>query len=133
MPEPIVEVQIKPSADKLRLEWGIPFSQGEWAFPLDTLEVRLFAYPFPELGKPDLITPVLDDIQITHTTDMSISIPSRVLGGSRGVGRSAPGFLPDGLTVVPGGHISYYSLRIDLNSIRITDMEGIRPFQWNGR
>ena len=77
---PIVEVQLKPTENRLRLEWGLPVVDGKWRYPHEQLQVRVYITPFPELEPPKLLD--LDLSERERSTGGSVSAGVFNFGGS---------------------------------------------------
>lgn len=68
----IVEVRAKFESGSLLIEWGMPVSDGKFLFPYKQLEVRLYADPFPDFGRPELMNSPLPDRQYSRNRNINI-------------------------------------------------------------
>jgi formylglycine-generating enzyme required for sulfatase activity/energy-coupling factor transporter ATP-binding protein EcfA2 len=109
----ILEVRAKFAPDSLLIEWGMPVSDRKWAFPHDKLEVRLYADPFPDFGRPELMNSPLPDRQTTFSKSFPIPLTPFTIG--REVTSSA--FLPGTVFADPDGKC--YPAALDLAQIDI--------------
>lgn len=131
MPESIVSVTLKLSPNRLRLEWGMRIEKGQFVFPLDVLQVRLYCRPFLDFGEPRLIFPPLSRIAYTRTRGTEGSAQAGItqvlggsIGGSAGWGVTQEAFRPGAPTEPEGERYGYYPLELHLKHIRRTTNNG---------
>ena len=116
MPEPIVEIKVTPSTDKLRLEWGMTVADGKWLWTHPHLEVHFYCEPFPTTyGNPGLIHTGLDSIQTTHTGQAGFRIPFVPVDWSFGKEKTRSGFLTRRVTSDAEGR--YFPLYLHLGDV----------------
>lgn len=130
MPEPIIEVSVKPSADKLRLEWGMVIEDGRWLWGQPHLEVHLYCEPFPPgYGNPELIHTGLDSIQTTHTGQAGLRTSFVPVEWTFGKEKTRSGFFTRRVT--SDGEGRYFPLYLHLEDV--TPGEGpveYFPVEW---
>lgn len=133
MSKSIANVRLVPSEHKLRLEWQMVITGGNWAFPFDNLEVRLYCDPFPDLSRPELLFTDIDDFQVTRTRSGSIS--TSFLGGSKGREKAQKAFRPGAPLDEKDGQGRFYPLHFDLGAIphAINNGTGLLGVEWEVR
>jgi hypothetical protein len=115
MSAPIVEVRIKPSSNRLRLEWGLTVQDHKWVWDQPKIEIRLYCRPYPDFGKPTLLDTDLDDLHTTYTSSGAFKIP--FIDVTVGKEKSRGGFRPGMVAADPTG--KYYPVEIDLSDVEI--------------
>lgn len=109
----IVEVRAKFDAESLLIEWGMPVSDRKWVFPYNQLEVRLYADPFPDFGRPELMNSPLPDRQTTFSKSFAIPLTDFTVGREA----TSSAFLPGTVFADPDGKC--YPAVLDLTQIDI--------------
>ena len=130
MPEPIVEVSVRPAADKLRLEWGLSVGGGQWLWSQPQLEVHLYCEPFPTTyGNPELIHAGLEGFTTTYTGQAGFHIPIVPVDWTFGKEKGRGGFYAQPVSSDSEGR--YFPLHLHLDEITPGDA-AVRyfPIEW---